>query len=448
MDTRKKIIIASLIVILIILTAGIFWVTKKKQQQTNNSTDTGEFPGMNRPSPIPQPIPGNTTTTTDTGSSTTSSSSGTSLTTTPASQEPATNSDSPEGTGVGITIPPDQSLSGGNQSTSGNTLGSGLNANTAISTTPALSAITPTTDPIENITPTAVQPSLNPDDAALVLKPLPVDNPATSINERDVEMKKRIFDVVWRKWDQDPQKVLANKDRQRLYGEFSSIKQNITDAKSLVNSKNLLESIKLQNVDLANGYHDCMIIRDAAVKKNPGTGKPYLSTDTAFWDGIRAQMLTLSLKASLNPSISIIGTSEKHPYTPSNGSQIQDILNKISFAENDPFWKNFNELTDAEEFPGDGSAGSWSNESNRKPQVYQAMNAEELLQQDRAKTLFCKLPNYFFSYWAPDKLTGWPIGCFSNAVDGNLLTNGKKATPNFYDVNISEIFYNPGNTGL
>jgi hypothetical protein len=76
------------------------------------------------------------------------------------------------------------------------------------------------------------------------------------------------------------------------------------------------------------------------------------------------------------------------------------------------------------------------------------MNAKEVLAQDSSKVLYCKLQNYFFNYWSPDKLTGWPIGCFSSAVDGNLLTNGKKATPNFYDVNISEIFYNPGNTGL
>lgn len=443
MDTRKRnIVIVSSVIILILIIVGIFFLLKKAKKDREALLTPG-FETETSTTIVPRNVSGTgsadgTLAPTKTGTVTISETSTTNpreAGTSSTSIAPAVPRESPT-TGMGVAIP----------SSSGNSSNSG--AGTPATETPGgnttnpsqrstdfvvASTIVPTEDPVPNIS--VVEPVIvDPSAGTLVLKPLPNDDPNTTINERDEEMKKRVFDEVWRTWELDERNIIGEKTKQRLYGQFSSVKQNITDAKSLRNSKNLLETVKEQNIELADAYHDCSIIRQASQQASD-EGKT--STDTAFWDGVKSKLILSRIRNSFSPEASIIGTAEKH-HTPT------DFMQKRTFVMNDPFWKNFYEPMDQQDLPG------FKDDDLEfiYPQILPATSIQDVINYDNGKTLFCRLPRYFQYYWAPDKLKGRAISCYSETFDDTNSTGEKsKATAKWYETNVAEIFYNSTTPG-
>lgn len=431
MDTRKRnIVIVSSIIILILIIIGVFFLFKKAKKDREALLTPG-FETETSTTIVPRNLSGtgstdgtpkNSGTTSSETSPTTTAPTGTS----PASATPVAPRESPT-TGMGVTIPASSgtsSNSGTGTTTTGNPAGNTTSPNQRSTDLTIASTIMPTVDPISNIP--VVEPEIvDPSAGTLVLKPLPNDDPSTAINERDEEMKKRVFDEIWRVWELDEREVIGEKTKQRLYGQFSAVKQNITDAKSLRNSKNLLETVKQQNIEIADAYHDCSIIRTASQQNKT-------STDTAFWDGIKSKLILSRIRNSFSPEASIIGTAEKHP-VPS------DTYQKIVFLKTDPFWKEFYTPMDQTDLPGfDNDDLDYIDQ-----QVPPATSVAEVITQDNGKMLFCKLSTYFQYYWAPDKLKGKAISCYPDTFNDTNSTGEKsKATTKWYQTNVAEIFYN------
>lgn len=197
----------------------------------------------------------------------------------------------------------------------------------------------------------------------VTLSPLPANDPNTPENERDIEMKKRIFDHQWNKWES----IVADKDKQPLYARYIAMSRDISDSASAQRSQLMAESTQSQYDELLRVLSDCKAIR-AHLAANPNAS----SNDPTFVETLQSSRIKAAYSG---PS----------------------ILNAVASGI------DFNKLNER-------VVGSNSDAGGLQvPQL--AQNAAQVFEQDQDDSLFCRLMNDELFYWAPPKLTGKPIGC-------------------------------------
>lgn len=350
------------------------------------------------------------------------------------------------------------------------------------------------TDFANDYTTTTVDSSGN---AVTSLIPLPTDDPTTTIDEYDSAMEKRVLDEEWHIWETDTTHI-TEAQRQKLYSQFASIQNNITDAQSLQATQTLMNSIQQQNTDLADALHDCLVIKNATQNYQQYT------TDAA-WDPVKQSLYSVNIKSAFTPDTSIIavanGTSgidfskEGDITLPLNIGDNGDVPgNNNDFAAytfpNTPLLPlplymsslpNANLITTATTNAATALFGGYDRSDDAASTLYlkwvdasiinvlqvqptvpltndpvrgaQIGNSDPMgafFKEDSDGTLFCRLPAYTLVYWLPgkpDQLTGLPIGCFSGTISGfssdhGTDTNVQPTNPNWYKTNRAQIYYN------
>ena len=325
----------------------------------------------------------------------------------------------------------------------------------------------------------------DPNDPAK-LTPLPADDPATpDINEHTDEMKNRVLAEEWREWETETVRI-TNTQRQNIYKKFAAIQQNITDAKSLQDTKNSLDAVVAANTELADALHDCMAIRDATVHYDQ------YPTD-ADWDTFKkTKLLSQRIKLNFTPGTSIIGlakgtintdlhaegeitlpvdidgegvndpadlamnvkpTSESG-YTPVNAARATPYIHWVE-------QHNINQLqvqpvvplaNDADRKINFAALRYGSNDTEiGVPNTPPGTLISSFFREDNDGSLFCRLPGYALTYWLPHEITGFPIACIPYKTyefsSGGLAGHSKTTSPAWYHTNRAEIYYNFSNNG-
>ncbi|MDB4984115.1 MAG: hypothetical protein JWM20_294 [Patescibacteria group bacterium] len=324
-----------------------------------------------------------------------------------------------------------------------------------------------------------------------VIKDLPADDATTTdVDERTAEMERRVLDEEWHIWETDTVHI-TEAQRQKLYQQFASIKNNITDSVSLHNTENLVDSVKQQNMGLADALHDCLAIRDAVRNY---TQYP----NQAAWDTFKGTLYSTTVKLGFIPSTSIIAvangtagidfskegditlplslndipgssddlaayvvpTGPSVPLPPGMGSlpnahtiademalAAQALLGNLS-ADNNPrhtlylHWVDHTNPNALQVQP----AIPITRDTNLNTEIGTTDPIGALYQEDIDGALFCRLPAYTLNYWIPDKLTGVPIGCYDATVGGYSSSHGfstavAQTTSHWYSTNRAEIYY-------
>ncbi len=215
------------------------------------------------------------------------------------------------------------------------------------------------------------------------LKPLP-----TAAPDADREMMNRVINHQWDKWE----KLVADKDKQRLYAKYISMSRDISDSSSVERSRVTLDAAQTLNEELTNVLTDCYKIRGYVTQ--PGAN----ANDTAFINTLTSARIA---QAFSGPSI-------------------------LNAAEYNTDFDALNERLVQEEASLPGINGTtWSGAygkrirdvkpSNKFQVPDLAKTPAEILLQDSKEDLFCRLTLYHLYYWAPSptgaSLTGEPIGC-------------------------------------
>lgn len=209
------------------------------------------------------------------------------------------------------------------------------------------------------------------------LRPIPKDDPVTPQNEYDDEMKKRIFDQQWNKWEN----IVDEKNKQALYARFISISRDISDSSSAQRAQTVAESAELQYEELKNALSDCISIRKHLLANPQAT-----ATDPDFIKTLKSSRIRTAYSG---PSI----------LTARDNNVDFDKLNE-SIVGNEPL------------------------------QIMQlAKTASEVINQDEKDLLFCRLRLNELTYWAPKKLTGDPIGCGHYRPNLLIITNTSAPLP-------------------
>lgn len=293
---------------------------------------------------------------------------------------------------------------------------------------------------------------VDPNNVTVGLKPLPANDPATPEDERDLEMKKRILDHQWNKWES----LVSNENKQPLYSRFVALSRDISDSSSAQRAQLVAESTEQQYKDLLDTLDDCKAIRQY-LTANPGA----TSNDTAFIETLKSSRIRLAysgpsiLNAAENDvdfpnlnrrlSDSPVEQSDFTPGTPEwNQEQIDNQNGDAVFQFN--LWINL-EIQSGNPNPNPADFYNYQNKRNNALQVPELpQNATTLLQQDIRGELFCRLPYETLTYWAPNKLTGEPIGCSNpgpriNANDYGTSLAKKRPEATWYHTNNAEILF-------
>lgn len=196
------------------------------------------------------------------------------------------------------------------------------------------------------------------------IKPLPVDDPNTlDINERDDEMKKRVFDEQWNEWEAK----VSEKDRQKLYAQYIGLTQDISDSTTVEKAQLAAEGAAEQYKELLDILDDCKSIR-TYLRTSPNVG---------IDDGPFIETLKSSRVRSAYRGPSIVTAAESGvDFDRLNERVVGDLADSMGL---------------------------------QVPNL--AENVSDLLSQDREEKLFCRLMKYELFYWAPSQLTGKPIAC-------------------------------------
>lgn len=196
------------------------------------------------------------------------------------------------------------------------------------------------------------------------LAPLKSDDPTTpDINERDQDMKKRIFDEQWNEWEAK----VKDEDKQKIYSRFIGLTQDISDSGTVQNAQVLAESTADQYDELKKILTDCKSIR-TYLTSNPNA----TSNDQAFIDTLQSERVRVAYSGP-----SILNAA-------ANGVDFAKLNEKVVGDLNDSYGLQVPQLP---------------------------KTAAEVINQDIQGGLFCRLTNYELFYWAPKDLTGKPIGC-------------------------------------
>lgn len=244
-----------------------------------------------------------------------------------------------------------------------------------------------------------------------VLSPLPTDDSSTpDINEKDVELKKRIFDDQWDQWET----IVPDATRQQVYAEFISLSRDVSDSASVQRSQITRDGALRQSDELSQINSDCEKIRAYIVQPNAS------ASDQNF-------IKTLS--------------SERIRATFSGPSILTASENNIDFSKLNE--RTFNEQ---EELPGINT-----DMANILQVPSLATTPQAIINQDDTQALFCRLTIYHLWFWAPSptsaSLTGSPIGCYPQEKIPTLSSAGdpvvpyKKVTPTWYHTNNAEILF-------
>ena len=296
-----------------------------------------------------------------------------------------------------------------------------------------------------------------------------IDNTAKHNNDEEA----RILDEQWQVWETDTTHI-TEAQRQTLYAQFESVKNSVTDATSLQNTKTTMDSISQQNTDLADALHDCLAIRTA-------TQNYTQYTTQADWDTFKNTLYSDAIKAAFLPNTSIIAVANgtagidfskegditlplnKDTDLPTAGSDLAMLSAWVDTKiPNLPIY--------AAETQSDGATSThylrWADANNiNRLQVQPAIPLttdtasgnqigasdviSALFDEDATGSLFCRLPSYTLNYWIPNGMTGLPIGCFDALIKdySSSGTASFKATtkPNWYHINRAQIYYNLSN---
>lgn len=198
----------------------------------------------------------------------------------------------------------------------------------------------------------------------VTLKALATDDPTTpDINERDEDMKKRIFNEQWNEWETK----VANADKQKIYSRFIGLTQDISDSNTVQNAQILAESTADQYEELKQILDDCKNIRSHLIA-NPNAS----SNDPTFINTLKSERIRVAY-----PGPSILNAA-------ANGIDFAKLNEKVVGDLNESYGLQVPQLP---------------------------KTATEVINQDIQSSLFCRLTNYELFYWAPKDLTGKPIGC-------------------------------------
>lgn len=250
------------------------------------------------------------------------------------------------------------------------------------------------------------------------LKPLPligIDNPSTPENEasvdaRDAEMKKRIFDQQWDEWETKVPAEGSN-GKNQIYATYVGVANDISDSSTVERAKVTANSAKLQIEELQSILKDCYTLRNWSL--NP-VGTPVLLTERL--KGVTAN------PSILNAPQSEFDRAEKRII---EEEQLPSTLVGVGMDAND---------TNIMQFPIPRTAAA-------------------LLDQDTKQQAFCRLTRYHLLYWTPQNLTGKPIACGpilgttpkdhvrDPLLDGGGAFPSKKANANWYHTNAAEILF-------
>ncbi len=275
-----------------------------------------------------------------------------------------------------------------------------------------------------------------------------VDNPLTigtdegSPENKDLEMKKRIFDEQWDEWETTAPEIKKNE----IYRQFVGLGRDISDSATVENSRLKVISAEYQIKEIALILNDCRKIREYAVSSGVAP------VSTTLLDSLTSQRIK-DVVAVNGPSIfnalQILGPTE---FTSLNDRII-------------PSTEDLAGLTGANFTGGGGLYGQvWQNlDSANTLQQNLPTTPADLIQQDLDERAFCRLTMYHIIYWAPDQLTGKPIGCAhhvmiphgiygsTNMVNADRVTNiGSTGLPltavklfdaHWYHTNAAELLY-------
>jgi hypothetical protein len=91
---------------------------------------------------------------------------------------------------------------------------------------------------------------------------LPTDDPATVINERDIEIKKRVFEYQWELWDAYMfETEQRQSDRQKMFVQFNELKEDLPNETFVTRAILQQEEIKEDILMVGQAVNDCLLVR-------------------------------------------------------------------------------------------------------------------------------------------------------------------------------------------
>lgn len=225
-----------------------------------------------------------------------------------------------------------------------------------------------------------------------------VDNPATltvdegSPENKDLEMRNRVFTEQWDKWETNTPEVKKNE----LYKQFIGLGRDISDSETVENSRLKVISAEHQIEELALILHDCRKIREYAVSSGVSP------VSNALLTSLKSERIR-DVVAQNGPSIfNALQTLGSADFAALNNRIVPSTEDLPGLTGNNNITEPYGEV--------------WRDlDSANKLQQNLPTTPAELIEQDNSQRLFCRLTMYHVIYWAPSptsaSLTGKPIGC-------------------------------------